>query len=69
MAAITATPLTVRPHLMIAEMESIDYGGRVWSDPMFKVSLDLWVDQMSRDYYLSDYCCSSQCWCEIARHQ
>lgn len=67
MTAITATPKSVRPHLMVAEMEA-ESGYRYWSDPMFKVQLDLWIDkEVKFDNYLSDYCCANGCWCEEDR--
>lgn len=65
MTAITATPKSVRPHLMVAEIET-ESGYRYWSEPMFKVSLDLWLDKTltrDREDGLSDYCCANGCWC------
>lgn len=63
MAAITATPLTTRPHVMVAEVEERD-GYRHWSAPMSKLELDLWLDSTLRHGAgLSDYCCAATCWC------
>lgn len=63
MTAITATPKSVRPHLMVAEMEA-ESGYRYWSAPMPKVQLDLWINQQAKhENYLSDYCCANGCWC------
>lgn len=62
MAVITATPKSIRPHLMVAEMDT-DFG-RVWSTPMFKAELDQWIRGQEAFGGLSDYCCASTCWCE-----
>lgn len=63
MTAITATPKSIRPHLMVAEMEA-ESGYRYWSKPMPKVQLDLWIDKEAKhENYLSDYCCANDCWC------
>lgn len=65
-STITATPKSVRPHLMVAEIET-ESGYRYWSAPMFKVQLDLWLAKefrVSRDSGLSDYCCANGCWCD-----
>lgn len=65
MTGITATPKSVRPHLMVAEIEA-ESGYRYWSEPMFKVSLDLWLTKefkLHRGSGLSDYCCANGCWC------
>ena len=64
MTTITATPKSVRPHLMVAEVEA-ESGYRYWSQPMFKLQLDLWLNKELRfgDSYLSDYCCANGCWC------
>lgn len=66
MAQVTATPLTVRPHVLVAEVEFYD-GGRMWSAPMSNIALDLWLyNGVLRDGFagLSDYCCAATCWCE-----
>lgn len=63
MSAVTATPKTIRPHLMMAEIES-DMGYRFWSEPMPPFQLDQWVNNsLKYGGGLSDYCCSSKCWC------
>lgn len=62
MPVVTATPNSVRPHLMVAEMDG-DFG-RVWSQPMFKAELDKWIrNQESYGNGISDYCCANTCWC------
>lgn len=62
-AVVTATPKTIRSHLMMAEIEA-DTGYRYWSKPMPKVQLDQWVNtELKYSGGLSDYCCSSRCWC------
>lgn len=63
MTAITATPKSVRPHLMVAEVEA-EEGYRYWSQPMPKLELDLWLTKELRfGAGLSDYCCANDCWC------
>lgn len=63
MAAITVTPKSIRPHLMMAEIEE-ESGYRRWSKPMVPAQLDPWVWQATRfGGGLSDYCCASTCWC------
>lgn len=63
MAVITATPKSVRSHLVMAEIET-ESGYRMWSKPMPPVHLNSWVFQQLRfGGGLSDYCCASGCWC------
>lgn len=70
MTAVTATPKSIRPHVMMAEIEE-DSGYRHWTKPMPKFRLDLELDRQFRDAKgrvrkdigLSDYCCASTCWC------
>jgi len=63
-AVITATPKSIRPHIMMAELDSM-YGRR-WTKPMPKHELDLHLWQTFRvqpEVGLSDYDCSGGCWC------
>lgn len=61
--AITATPKSIRPHLMMAEIEE-EYGYRHWSKPMPGFQLNSWIWQQTRfGAGLSDWCCASSCWC------
>jgi hypothetical protein len=63
MTAITATPKSIRPHVMVAEIEA-ESGYRYWSEPMSKAALNLWVDkELKWEGELSDFCCASSCWC------
>lgn len=63
MTAITATPKTTLPHLVMAEMEDPS-GYRYWSEPISKMELDLWIArQVKLGAGLSDYGCSITCWC------
>lgn len=63
MAVVAVTPKSVRPHLMMAEIEA-DYGYRYWSKPMVPAELNPWVWQQTRfGGGVSDYCCASRCWC------
>lgn len=64
MTTITATPKSVRPHLMVAEVET-ESGYRFWSAPMPKLELDVWLHRQLKggEDYLSDYCCANGCWC------
>jgi hypothetical protein len=63
MTTITATPKSVRPHLMVAEVEA-DSGYRYWSAPMFRLEMDLWLYKELRfGSGLSDLCCANGCWC------
>lgn len=63
MTAITATPKSIRPHLMMAEIEDMS-GYRHWSPPMSKAALNLWVDKEQKyGASLSEFSCSSVCWC------
>lgn len=64
MSAVTATPLSVRPHVLVAEIQA-ESGFRYWSEPMNNLELSLWVSSelAVRGRELSDYCCSAKCWC------
>lgn len=63
MTAITATPKTVRSHLMMVEIEE-ESGYRHWSEPMYQPALSLWVSRALRfGASFSDSDCASTCWC------
>lgn len=64
MAAVTATPKSIRPHLMVAEIEA-DSGYRYWSAPMASsLEMNLWIDQQEKfGGSISDLCCANGCWC------
>ena len=62
-STITATPKSVRPHIMMCEIEE-ESGYRHWSKPMVPAQLNPWVWQQTRfGAGVSDYCCASTCWC------
>ena len=66
MAAVTATPKSIRPHIQVAEMEDAGTGYRYWSAPMqgsLEISQFL-AEQENKGQLLSDLCCSAECWCE-----
>lgn len=67
---ITATPKSIRPHLEVAEIETVD-GYRYWSEPMLHSALMGWLDAQLKpsaggyhDSYLSDLDCAVGCWCD-----
>lgn len=62
--AVKVTPLIFRQHVMVAELET-DYGFRVWTEPMTQRKLDefLATQRLGEESWLSDYCCSTGCWC------
>lgn len=64
MSAVTATPLSVRPHVMVAQIEA-ESGYRYWSESMSNMELSMWVSKelAVAGNGLSDYCCSMKCWC------
>lgn len=63
MTAITATPKTIRPHVVMAEMEDPS-GYRYWSEPTSSLELSLWITRQCKiGATVSDYDCSSTCWC------
>lgn len=66
MATVTATPKSIRPHVLVAELQDAESGYRYWSDPMqgsLKVNQFL-KEQKDLGQELSDLCCSMKCWCE-----
>lgn len=59
----TATPKTVRPHIVAAEIQE-DTGYRWWTSPMPSHQLDAVIWQQTRyGAGLSDYDCATTCWC------
>jgi hypothetical protein len=63
MMTITSTPKTIRPHVVMAEMEHED-GYRLWSKPMSRLELTGWIFEHRKvGYEVSDYDCASTCWC------
>lgn len=65
MSAVTATPKSIRPHVLVAELVDGETGYRYWTAP-FQNSLEfnLFLSQEAeRGQNLSEVSCSMKCWC------
>lgn len=60
---ITATPKTIRPHVVTAQLMELD-GSTWWTTPMpsHRLSPYIWQEQRF-GALLSDYDCATTCWC------
>lgn len=63
MTTSTVTPKSVRPHVVIAEIED-ESGYRYWTKPTANaLEMNSWLFKALKHGELSDYCCANECWC------
>lgn len=62
-ATATETAAPVREHMKMVEVET-EEGYRFWTAPMPETEAEAYLDMVEAGpNYISDYDCSSSCWC------
>lgn len=61
---VKVTPLVMRQHRMVVEVEDRDGWGRHWSGEMPEREVRAYISQVQeRGDFISDVDCSTGCWC------